>query len=101
MIRAPARWERIMSSDGPLAMMVRKLRSRTDLDDADRDAILALPFVSRTYEAPAYLVREGEPPRSHCSFVIEGLAYRQKLTAQGARQIVSLHLQGDFLDLQH
>jgi CRP-like cAMP-binding protein len=87
--------------DRPLAKMVRKLGTRTYLSPEDRAAILALPHVLRTYEAPAYIVREGEPPKRHCSFILSGLAFRQKLAATGARQILSIHLAGDFLDLQH
>ncbi|MFA6113269.1 MAG: Crp/Fnr family transcriptional regulator [Sphingomonas sp.] len=87
--------------DHPLSKLVRKLESRAPLSDGDRAAILALPFAERTYEAPAYVLREGEPAKKHCSFVISGLAFRQKLAATGARQIVSIHMAGDVLDLQH
>lgn len=91
-----------MSSDHPiLSKMVRKLRTRADLAPSDCAAILELPYVSRTYEAPAYILREGEPSPKHCSFIVSGLAFRQKLTGEGARQIVSIHMTGDFLDLQH
>jgi CRP-like cAMP-binding protein len=87
--------------DHPLSKLVRKLESRTALGPADRAAILALPFAERTYEAPAYVLREGEPAKKYCSFVLSGLAFRQKLAATGARQIVSIHMAGDLLDLQH
>lgn len=90
-----------MSDAAVLEKMIRKLRTRVQLDTADCDAISALPFVQRTYEAPAYILREGEPPKFHCSFVTSGLAYRQKVTAAGGRQIVSIHMAGDFIDLQH
>lgn len=90
-----------MSDASALEKMVRKLRTRVDLDAADRDAILALPFVARSYDAPAYILREGERPKHYCSFITSGLAYRQKLTAAGGRQIVSVHMVGDFIDLQH
>jgi len=89
------------TSQPPLAKLVRKLASRHRLEEEDRAAILALPYVTRTYEPAAYLVREGEPPRRHCSFITAGFAFRQKLTIQGARQIVSIHMDGDILDLQH
>lgn len=89
------------ADDHVLSKMVRKLESRTALNDADRAAIMALPFVERTFEAPAYILREGEPARAQFSFVLSGLAFRQKLASNGARQIVSLHMAGDFLDLQH
>jgi CRP-like cAMP-binding protein len=81
--------------------MVRKLKTRAELDEADCAAIMGLPFVLRTYEAPTYILREGEPPKRYCSFIVSGFAFRQKLTAEGARQIVSIHMAGDFLDLQH
>ncbi len=87
--------------DSPLVDLARKLNSRHALGDADQAAVLALPFFRRSFEASAYIVREGEPPRKTCSFVISGYAFRQKLTVQGGRQIVSLELPGDLLDLQH
>jgi CRP-like cAMP-binding protein len=90
-----------MSHHSVLQKMIGKLRSRADLNESDCAAILALPYILRAYEAPAYILREGEPPKRHCSFVVSGLAFRQKLTADGARQIVSIHMTGDFLDLQH
>jgi CRP-like cAMP-binding protein len=71
------------------------------LDQADHAAILALPFTRRTYEPSSYLVREGEPARKHCSFIETGLAFRQKLTVNGARQIVAIQVAGDFIDFQH
>jgi len=89
-----------MSSSLILSKMIRKLNARVELNSADCDAILALPFVLQSYDAPNYIAREGERGRSVCSFVVDGLAIRQKLTAIGARQIVAIHMTGDFLDLQ-
>jgi len=87
--------------DRPLLRLVRKLGSRVQLDATDVDAILALPYIRRTVEAATYIVREGEPPKARCSLVLSGYAFRQKLTVQGTRQIVSFHMAGDLLDLQH
>ncbi|MBB5686690.1 Crp/Fnr family transcriptional regulator [Sphingobium boeckii] len=81
--------------------MARRLRSRADLDDEDCRAIIALPHAVRVYEAPAYIIREGGPPTSYCTLILSGLAFRQKVTLTGARQIVSIHMAGDFIDLQH
>lgn len=89
------------NTDHPMEKLVRKLASRNVLSSEDQNAILALPYVTRTYEPNSYLIREGELAKRYCSFVLSGFAYRQKLTAQGARQIVSLHMPGDILDLQH
>jgi CRP-like cAMP-binding protein len=90
-----------MSSKDPIAGLVRKLEGWARLSDADVAALRALPFQVRRHEAPAYIIREGATRLRYCSFVLTGFAIRQKLTAAGARQIVSLHLPGDFLDLQH
>ncbi|MDB5710591.1 MAG: Crp/Fnr family transcriptional regulator [Sphingomonas bacterium] len=88
-------------SDNSLMPMVRKLETRVKLSPDDREAILRLPHSTRIYEAPAYVVREGATSIRHCSLISSGFAFRQKLTADGARQIVSVHIPGDFLDLQH
>jgi CRP-like cAMP-binding protein len=90
-----------MSDDVDLRWVIERLSRSSVLDDADRAAVLALPATERTVQAASYLVREGQPPRSYCSVVASGFAFRQKLTAEGARQIVSLQMRGDFLDLQH
>lgn len=84
----------------PLQLFVRKLRQHCDLSDGDAEAILALPFTHRTLESATYLLREGDLPE-HCPILSGGFAYRQKLTGDGLRQIVALHIPGDALDLQH
>jgi CRP-like cAMP-binding protein len=88
-------------SHSPLEGMIRKLGTRAPLDDADRAAILALPYVVQKFHACTYVIREGARPRTHCAFIHSGFAFRQKITAEGNRQIVSLHMAGDFIDLQH
>ena len=90
-----------MTIEPILTNMVRKLQMRVELDASDCAAILRLPAYARQYEPPAYILREGERAKRFCSFVLSGLAFRQKLTATGGRQIVSIHMAGDFLDLQH
>jgi CRP-like cAMP-binding protein len=89
------------SSASPLDNVVRKLGTRVELNDDDRAAILCLPFVVRTYAPSSHIVREDDPPQKYCDLIQSGFAFRQKITALGARQIVSLHLAGDFLDLQN
>ena len=82
-----------------LAGMVAKFQKRAELDDGDRAALFALPFRTRMCEAGIYLVREGAPT-DECCLILEGFAFRHKLTEDGGRQIVSLHLEGDFVDLE-
>ncbi|WP_343521113.1 Crp/Fnr family transcriptional regulator [Sphingomonas sp.] len=82
-----------------LTPLLRKLESRALLNDDDRAAILALPYRRQLVEREAYFVREGERPERSC-LLLSGFAFRQKLTSEGTRQIISLHIAGDFVDLQ-
>ncbi|HEY5712548.1 MAG TPA: Crp/Fnr family transcriptional regulator [Allosphingosinicella sp.] len=79
--------------------MVRKFEKRAALDDEDRAALLSLPQRLHTVEPAAYIIREGEPPRQSC-LIVAGFAYRHKVTVEGTRQIVSVHIPGDFIDLE-
>ena len=90
-----------MSSSYLLSRLVTKIRTRSALTDADVRAIERLPATARTYEAPGYIVREGMTAPRFCSFILSGFAIRQKLTADGHRQIVGINLPGDIVDLQH
>ncbi len=82
-----------------LQRMVRKFERRELLDDADRSALHSLPYQIKTAEAGAYIVREGAPTEKS-ALILSGLAFRHKLTADGGRQIVSIHIPGDFVDLE-
>lgn len=101
MLRAPAprRRESLLDSH-PLDLLVRKLSTHAHLSDEGRRAVLALPYSLKTLEAQSYITREGDPPIS-CGVLVSGFAYRQKLTSDGARQIVALHMPGEALDFQH
>jgi CRP-like cAMP-binding protein len=59
-----------------------------------------LPTTFRTLEPATYMIREGEPADS-CILLLTGFAYRHKVTGEGARQILSVHMSGEFLDLQN
>ncbi|MET1113030.1 MAG: Crp/Fnr family transcriptional regulator [Allosphingosinicella sp.] len=87
------------STSNPLVLLLRKLEAHSTLDEDDRRAILALPSTLKALDAQAYLVREGDAPGA-CAVVASGFACRHKQTADGARQIVALHIPGDPLDLQ-
>ena len=82
-----------------LSAILRKLETRGIFDDQDRAAILNLPYRRQWVEREAYFVREGERPERSC-LLLSGFAFRQKVTSEGARQIISLHIPGDFVDLQ-
>ncbi len=85
--------------DSALEIMLRKFSRRGPLDRQDREALLNLSYRTQTIEASTYIVREGERPTQSC-LIVSGFAYRHKVTADGARQIVSVHIPGDFVDLE-
>ncbi|HKS65461.1 MAG TPA: Crp/Fnr family transcriptional regulator [Xanthobacteraceae bacterium] len=82
-----------------LDAMIRKLRKDTRLDEDDLAAIRAMPIHIRDLAANATIVREGDRP-DQCCLMVEGFAVRSKMTDQGKRQILSIHIPGDIPDLQ-
>jgi CRP-like cAMP-binding protein len=83
-----------------LQRVIARLEAFAPLDETDRQAIMALPCSVREVGAGAYLVREGETPPG-CLMLLEGFAYRHKVTGEGARQIIAVHIPGEFVDLQN
>jgi CRP-like cAMP-binding protein len=84
----------------PLMPMVRRLATRTPLSGADHHALASLPHTIRTVPAGAHLLRDGDRPE-HCAVLLSGFAYRYKLTGDGGRQIMSVHMASEFVDLQN
>jgi CRP-like cAMP-binding protein len=83
----------------PLELLLRKLETHSPLAEEDREAVRSLPFSLKTLEAQSYTIREGDAP-TQCGVLVSGFAYRQKLTGEGTRQIVALHIPGEALDFQ-
>lgn len=86
--------------DGPMGVMARRLEMRLPLGDAAARAILSLPYRVRKLRPHDYFVRESQRT-STSAIVIDGYMYRHKLVQDGGRQIVAIHLPGDFVDLQN
>jgi CRP-like cAMP-binding protein len=78
--------------------IIRKLRLNTRLDHDDLQAIQSLPISVKELEAGEPVAREGSRSSSSC-LCIEGFAIRSKTTPAGQRQILSVHIPGDFPDL--
>lgn len=83
-----------------LAPLVKKLCYRVQLDSKDRAAIMALPFTPKLVERHHYVVREYDEAKHSC-LMLSGYAVRSKLVNSGARQIVSIHITGEMVDLQN
>lgn len=84
----------------PLGPLARRWSRRSPLSEDDRKALLSLPFTRKTYGKDAYIVREGEHP-TESAVLPQGIAFRQKLLRDGARQIISFHVPTEFVDLQN
>lgn len=80
--------------------MVRKLEYQNSFSSYDRAALLALPHVVRSLEAQHYLVREMDETKS-CAVLLAGFAVRHKIVASGHRQITSIHMKGEVVDLHN
>jgi CRP-like cAMP-binding protein len=78
----------------------RRWTRKVPLTDQDKQALAALPWSKRVYNREAYLAREGEPT-TVCTVLLTGFAFRQKLVSDGARQIISFHIPGEFVDIQN
>jgi CRP-like cAMP-binding protein len=84
----------------PLGPLVERLARLSPLSGADREALLALPHAVRSLGASIQLVRDGDHVES-CTALRSGFAYRYKITGEGARQIISVHIAGELVDLQN
>lgn len=89
-----------LPTDDAFGALIRKLDRLGALDDADKRAIAGLPFRTMTTPPGTHLVQEGDRI-TECCLLLRGYAFRHKAAANGTRQIVSFHLAGDVLDLQH
>ena len=86
--------------ENPLDLLIRKIRTHHPLSREDQAAILNLPFKLRYLEAQSYTIREGDRP-DRCAVLLSGFAYRHKVTGDGSRQIMALHIPGEALDFQN
>ena len=79
-------------------VLIRKFERLSPLDPEDI-ALLALA-TGRPYAIGAYedIIREGGAP-DDVHLIVSGMACRQKITANGSRQIIAYLLPGDFCDL--
>jgi CRP-like cAMP-binding protein len=83
-----------------LSPMLRKLSLWAQLDPDDERALLDLPHSLVEVGRNKPIVREGDWI-SHCWLVLSGFCVRQKYVGDGGRQIVSIHMAGDLVDLQN
>ncbi|MEE1610764.1 Crp/Fnr family transcriptional regulator [Microvirga sp. CF3016] len=83
----------------PQTLMIRKLESIFPLREEEKQALQGLPVQVVVLEADHDIVRVGDSP-SQCCLLLEGFTCVYKLTAEGKRQIMAVHVPGDIPDLQ-
>jgi CRP-like cAMP-binding protein len=89
-----------MTSEHPLEKLHARLAALVPLRSADRSEILNLPHVLRSVGPHDYVVHEGAIAEHSC-LIQSGYLMRHKIVANGARQIVSVHMAGDMANLQN
>ena len=87
-----------MDAASTLAPMLRKLQLWVKLDAPQQQALLGLPHTIVTLEKQKVFVSEGDDI-FHCWLMLSGYCVRFKYVGTGARQIVSIHMKGDLVDL--
>jgi CRP-like cAMP-binding protein len=80
--------------------MLHKLRLWGSLSEDDQSALRSLPYSLKTIEPSHFIVRDGDRA-THSCLLRSGFAFRHKIVASGARQIISIHMSGDIVDLQN
>ncbi len=80
--------------------LVRRLERRSPLGEDGRKALFELPHQVRRLSASAHIIRDGDRPE-YISLLLSGFAHRYKLTGDGGRQIISIHVPSEFVDLQN
>lgn len=83
-----------------LARFLEKLEARAPLSVEDQTALLNLPHTVKVLRRHEFIVREDETPRD-CCILLSGFAMRHKVAGNGGRQIFSIHMRGDAIDLHN
>ena len=83
-----------------LEPLLHKLEHWHPLGEDERREVLALPHTIRDIDANQYLIWDGDRPQNSC-LILSGFAMRHKVAGNGSRQILSIHMKGDIVDLQN
>lgn len=83
-----------------LVPLVKKLQLRSQLGSDEIDAVLALPLRLVRFDPGVYLVRQGDVV-DNCCLILSGYASRDRNTGHKSKQILSIHLRGDLVDLHN
>ena len=86
-------------SGNPTSALITKLTVSNNLDSDDIRAIQHLRIRPKNLAAREVIVADGQRP-TECCLIASGFAFRSKTTADGERQVLSVHIPGEIPDLQ-
>ncbi len=89
-----------MASAHHLQPFVERLNRHSSICPEDQEALFSIEHSARAVSRGTYLVHEGDEPDA-CRLISCGFLYRHKLTHHGSREIVSIHLSGEIVDVQN
>lgn len=81
------------------SLLELRLASHSPLGAGDHELLSSLSFRIEDLPARQIFIREGDEPHHSC-LVVSGVVVRSRYTAEGQRQILSVHIAGDMPDLQ-
>lgn len=81
-----------------ISLHLRKLRQRDQISEDEEQAIRALVSDVREVRAGTLVVRQGDEMKHSC-LLARGWAARSRDMQDGRRQLIELHVSGDFVDL--
>jgi CRP-like cAMP-binding protein len=82
-----------------LERLIRNLEERSFLSDSEKAALHALPWTKLTFGEDEEIARYCDRP-NRSQLLVSGLTARVRYAPSGGRQILALHVPGDFVDLQ-
>lgn len=80
-------------------IFVQTMTDHAVLEAADINALKTLPFITLPLSTHA-LICGSKSTSVHCTILLSGIAFQYKQTPLGARQILSVRIPGDIIDLQ-
>ncbi|WP_104203689.1 Crp/Fnr family transcriptional regulator [Billgrantia saliphila] len=83
----------------PNLLMISKLENTFTFSSEEKQALLDLPVQVTVLKEDRDIVRVGDRPSQSC-LILEGFTCIYKVTSEGNRQIMALHVPGDIPDLQ-
>ena len=89
-----------MNGNQALLPFLKRLGRHSVLSEEEKKAVLGLPCSLRKVARGTVLVAQGDSP-DECRVLLSGFLYRNKLTGDGNRQIVSVHIPGEMVDLHN